>query len=199
MKVKRLRLVLVVVALVSIIATYNALAWKQEPSRDATNRNQLRSLLSTVGVSVGESQPEVSPDHRKLTVHWESGLSPTKTLLNEQPKSPGVLTLTDSTTRPGSALNPRTLELSTTHILAIAIDDAQQLVWWNQFPDPRIVRAEVPDANGRQHLGRTLYLSETDFTVAYPNSPAIRELRFYQPLWTSKGFELQLIGSVLLK
>jgi hypothetical protein len=74
-----------------------------------------------------------------------------------------------------------------------------QLMWWNQFPDPRILRAEVPEANGQQHIGRALYLTETTFRVDYPNNPAISELRFYQPLWTSKGFELELIGSVSVK
>jgi hypothetical protein len=211
MKAKRLRLLLIAIALVSVVATYNVLAWHQEPASQVTNstrpaetnrnamiNNQLRSLLGTVGVSVGDTPP-VTSDHRRVTVHWQSSTDNSKSLLNEQPKGSGVLTATSSLARPGSVPVPRTLELATTHTLVIGVDESQQLLWWNQFPDPRILRAEVPDASGQQHIGRTFYRSETDFTVAYPNNPAINELRFYHPLWNGTGFELELIGSVSVK
>jgi hypothetical protein len=137
--------------------------------------------------------PDV-PDHKRLTVHWQSS-SDANSLRTEQSQEPGTFTFTKSGARPGAAATPRNVELSTTQTLVIAVDASQQLLWWNQFPDPRILRAEVPDENG-QHIGRTLYLNETDFAVAYPNNPAISELRFYQPLWDGKEFQLKLIGSV---
>jgi hypothetical protein len=215
MNLKRFRLVLIAVVLLSMMATYSALAWQQDPTnplinqattqvrppettRDAMLKTQLERVLRTLGVHVGEIPPE-TPDHKRLSIRWQSGTNGEKSLRAEQPAGLGVLTFTNSAPRSGAVPRPRNLELSTTHMLVIAVDEVQQLLWWNQFPDPRILRAEVPDANGQQHIGRTFYLTQTDFTVAYPHNPAIQELRFYHPNWTGKEFQLELIGSVSVK
>lgn len=208
MNANRFRLALIAVSFLLTIATYKAGAWGDseidqttnnprpvESAREAMISNQLRSVLSTVGVSVADV-PTETQEHRRLTVHWQSGQGGSKSLHTERPKGVGVLTFNDSPARAGAVARPRNVELSNTQTLVIAVNENQQLMWWNQFPDPRILRAEVPDANGQQHIGRTFYLTETDFSVAYPNNPAIRELRFYQPVWTSNGFQLELIGSV---
>jgi hypothetical protein len=207
MKLKRTHIALLAVALLLTIVTYKARAWNQDPpqepvqrrpaesARENMTRNQLNSLLNKVGVFVAEL-PVEAPDHRRLTVHWKSGTGDGKSMRTELTQQQGILTFTGSAPRAGAVPVPRNVELSTTQTLVIAVDESQQLVWWNQFSDPRIVRAEVPDANGQQNLGRTFYLDETDFAVAYPNNPAIRDVRFYQPLWDGKEFQLKLIGSV---
>jgi hypothetical protein len=208
MKSKRFRFVLVAVALLSLIFSYTVAAWQQDLSttpvrpvelaRDNMIKSELGSLLRSFGVVVGKTSPETA-DHKRLTVRWQSSTNGAKAMRAEQHLAPGMLNLSNSATRAGAAPRPRNLELAATHMLVIAVDELQQLLWWNQFPDPRILRAEVPDANGQQHIGRTFYLTETEFAVAYPNNPATHELRFYHPLWTGTEFQLELIGSVSVK
>lgn len=211
MKAKRFRLVLIAVAVLSMISAYTARAWKQDPidqsatrvrpienARENMIRNQLGSLLRNLGVNVGEVPPETS-DHKRLMVRWQSGLNSADSYVADLPQSRGVLTFTNSPARAGSVPRPRSLELATNQLLVIGVDEDQQLQWWHQFHDPRILRAEVPDESGRQNIGRTFYLNQADFTVAYPNNPAINELRFYHPTWTGKEFQLELIGAVSVR
>jgi hypothetical protein len=212
MTVKRLHLALIAAALLSTIVTFSAGAWQQidqtttqarpiETARETVIKGQLTTLLSSVGVHVNEPPPETA-NHMRLTVRWQSGAKiavGAESFLAEQPEGPGALTFTDSVPRAGSVPRARSLELATSQMFVVAVDEVQQLLWWNQFADPRILRAEVPDANGQQHIGRTFSLAQTDFTIAYPDNPAIRELRFYHPLWTGHEFQLQLIGSVSVK
>ena len=55
--------------------------------------------------------------------------------------------------------------------------------------DPRVLRAEVPDASGER---RALRLSHTDveFTVVLPEDPSIAALVLYEPEWTGHDWRL---------
>jgi hypothetical protein len=63
--------------------------------------------------------------------------------------------------------------------------------------DPRLLRAEIADDEGRLSSVR-LYRPEADFTIALPDVPAIASLRLFQPVWDGAAFVLELVGEVAL-
>jgi len=64
--------------------------------------------------------------------------------------------------------------------------------------DPRLLRAEAADENGRMST-QNLYRTEVEFTLALPADPDIRLLRLFQPIWDGRAFELVLLGEILLE
>lgn len=61
--------------------------------------------------------------------------------------------------------------------------------------DPRLLRAEVADEEGRL-TSRRLYRPEVEFTVALPGRLGIALLRLFHPVWDGGAFELELVGEV---
>jgi hypothetical protein len=115
-------------------------------------------------------------------------------LANLEERSPaGILAIVDSMRRSGTLPRQRSVELSTNQLLVIAVDQNSELRWWTLLLDPRLVRAEVPGATGETG-SENYYVMKVDFMVAYPDDPAIKELRFYHPVWTSEEFHLQLLS-----
>ena len=172
-----------------------------EPDKEAAIRNSLADLLAPAGVQLGKALPlSEAQTHRQIQVRWQDSValkSPGASKLAQQPGS-GIVTLVNSTSRDGILPRERSLELSPSQILVIAVDENRGLQWWKLLLDPRIVRSETVAATGEIH-GENLYRSKVDFTVEYPDNPAIRELRFYHPSWTGKDFRLELLGTLPIR
>jgi hypothetical protein len=171
-----------------------------ERDKEGAVKKTLAGLLAGTGVQIGET-PSLSDiqTYTQIQVHWQ-GATNSKSLsanaLERQPGS-GVVTLLKSVSRDGILPRDRSLELSTDHILVVAVDEKQALRWWKLRLDPRLVRSETVAANGEIH-GEQFYRSRVDFKVEYPADPAIRQLRFYQPIWTGTNFRLELISTLAI-
>jgi hypothetical protein len=87
--------------------------------------------------------------------------------------------------------------LSSEQILVLTLDARAQLRWWTLLPDPRIVRAEEPQAGG-ELKGQVVFQPEADFLVDVPEDAGAVELRFYHPRWTGEEFALELLGTLPL-
>ena len=108
-----------------------------------------------------------------------------------------VTSLNSSERRPGQLPRHRSIELSAQHLVVLTVDSSNRLRWWSQIPDPRILRAEEPQANNRLS-GRVIYQLSVEASVEIPDDPSATELRFYHPQWTDDRFVLTLVSSVEL-
>ena len=165
------------------------------PVRENMIRERLSNLLSAVGVSVDDSVlPAEVQSYQEMRIRWDAaGASSQGLVLTEQELSNRVLTLVERKKHPQPLSRQRSLELSTNLLLIVAVSPQQQLRWWTLIPDPRIMRAESPNARG-ELSGRTLYRSKAEFIVAFPDDSTITELRLYHPNWTGSNFTLEPLG-----
>lgn len=157
-------------------------ATPDEVSRQDSITNKLGSLLTPDGVQVVAGvQAQETETFRQVKIHWETP-APGKSAGNAQPAAV-TLNITQSTRGTGGLPRRRSLELADTEILVIAVDESSRLLWWHVTTDPRLLRAERITASG-EISGGVSYLPQVDFSIAYPDDPAIKELRIYHPVWT---------------
>jgi hypothetical protein len=172
-------------------------------TRQAVQDARLKKLFSKVGV---EFEPDAikfeNPGYRQIKIGWRNSAlakSPDNAGLSVNASEPQVaeLRVIQSEEHVGALPRHRSLEFSSTHILIAAVSRKNQLRWWTIIPDPRVVRAEFPAADG-QLKGETL--SNFDFTldVAYPDDPNISGLRFYHPVWNGTDFDLRLLATTAI-
>lgn len=165
-----------------------------EASRQTLISDQLASLLTPAGVQVVAGfQAQETESYRQLQVHWETPAA-SKSAVNAQ-QTIGTLAIRQSRRGTGNLPRRRSLELADTEVLVIATDDNSRMLWWHVMTDPRLLRAESINAN-REISGGVSYLAQVDFLIAYPDDPAIKELRIYHPEWT--GAEFRLISLAIL-
>ena len=91
----------------------------------------------------------------------------------------------------------RALELADDRLLVLAVDSAGRIRFWSVMANPRIIRAEFPDASGRLS-GRVIEQPDAELLVDVPADPAIQEVRVYVPQRRESSWELNLAGSVAL-
>jgi len=89
-------------------------------------------------------------------------------------------------------------QLSADHLVVVSSDAAGREVDWRIVPDPRLIRAEFSDDQGRL-TGRLLQRVEANLLVDIPDSPDIVRLRIYAPEWGGDGFVLRLIATADLR
>ena len=92
---------------------------------------------------------------------------------------------------PGPVPQQRALELADDRLLVLAVDAAGQIRFWSVIANPRLIRAEFPDASGRLS-GRVIERADAELLVDIPADPAIREVRVYTP----QAEDLRLSGTV---
>ena len=69
---------------------------------------------------------------------------------------------------------------------------------WRIVANPRLLRAEVPDAPGGALTGRTLEHQDAELLVAIPNAPGADRILLYSPRWTGVDYELDLLAQLPL-
>jgi len=93
---------------------------------------------------------------------------------------------------PGAVPQQRALEMADDRLLVLAVDAAGQIRFWSVIANPRLIRAEFPDASGRLS-GRVIERPDAELLVDLPADPAIREVRIYTP---QADRNLRLAGTV---
>lgn len=169
-----------------------------DAAREARVKTQLETLLSPVGIRIGEMiSPAPADTVREVRIQWEAYPgAPLVVAPGQQPSGP-TFTVSDQRIIKGGLTRQRSLEMSSTQMLVVAVNAIGQLKAWTLITDPRLLRVETPTA-ANELKGQVLHHSTPDFLVAIPNDPEIVELRFYHPEWTGKEFVLELLGSSAL-
>ena len=175
--------------------------------REAGVIDELRRLLTPLGVQV-----EAAPLAERASLSQELRLRWTQTEVNAASEKEENLTsdLQAMDARPLTLVERRTLEqetklprlraveLSTNQVFVAAIDNRGLLRWWTLMADPRIVRAERPDANGLLS-GEVLFDPQAEIVLTLPADAEIAEVRLYKPLWDGARFALQSVGVVAVE
>jgi len=169
----------------------------QNQKRQIMQRDQLRTLMSSVGVDLPapDAWAIQFPIYRQLKLNWaDSAKSATELRSEAQTQSPKVSIVQDSK-RSGTLPRQRSLELAPTLMFVAAVDATNKLRWWSTMPDPRVVRSETQTATGELR-SQDYYLSDVTVVVAFPDDPGISTLRFYHPVWNGTDFDLKLLTVV---
>jgi hypothetical protein len=107
------------------------------------------------------------------------------------PGTAGVLERRPAGPRPRQR-DPRVAE---GQLVVVAVDAAGREVDRQVIPDPRLVRVEVADEDGRLEHHGTVVRDEVEFSVQVPDDREVAEIRLYQPRWTGTRFALDPVGS----
>jgi hypothetical protein len=104
-----------------------------------------------------------------------------------------------SVRRGGGALQPqRDPQLSPDRLVIVSVDALGREVDWRMVADPRLIRGEAADAQGRLST-RLLQRTEANVLVDIPDLPDIVALRVYEPIWDGAAFSLRLVTLAELK
>jgi hypothetical protein len=95
----------------------------------------------------------------------------------------------------GSLPKARSAELTDDHLVVLGLDARGEELGRVALIDPRIIRAEWADEEGRL-TGRILFHSSADFTVFFPAALEIASVRILVPRWTGNGFDFQALGEI---
>src|SRR6185503_1418376 len=169
--------------------------------RETVQQEQLKKLMSKVGVDVVEiaARTDQPATYRELKINWADSAKSTTELKSasnsEQQTPPQKVSVVEDKKRSGTLPRHRSLELSPTHIFIAAVDATDKLRWWSIMPDPRLVRGETPTATGELR-GENYYVSNVTLLVAFPDDPAIANLRFYHPVWNGTDYDLKPLAVV---
>ncbi len=195
--------IVIVVALSFRISVNSSLGSAQvQPNQpdhtENMNTTKLNALLENKDLRVEESKllPTRIERSQTILVRLKSdNLSDFATELSENAEV-SLLQVKDES---GPLSRQRVLEMSPSQILIVAVDQQNQVLWWNLQPDPRLIRAETSDDSG--HLsGKTLYRQDADMLVSLPEDQLISEVRFYNPVWDGIGsYSLKDIGSLNMR
>ena len=168
--------------------------------RHRTNINSLKSLLQNDGVFLSEMTLLASPEKSQmLLVNLKSSgrsISPVDgSAANTAQRS--LISLNERRIQSVKPIRSRAVEISTTRLLVAALNNQNQVLWWQFEPDPRILRYETADENNNLS-GQTFNRGEANILLTVPDDEAITSLRFYQPVWENEAYALKAIGDLNL-
>ena len=171
----------------------------QKNGREYGQQQQLKKLLSRVGVDVPaiEARRAEPQKHRELKIRLSDPTkspSESRPALNKKEQTPSAAIVEDKK-QSGALPRQRSLELSPTQIFIAGVDATNKLRWWTIVPDPRVVRSETQSPTG-EIRGEDYYVSNVTLVVALPDDPEIVNLRFYRPVWNGTDFDLKPLTNV---
>jgi len=168
------------------------------PIAEANNNSLLKTLLAGENLSYDEQillAPRVGKS-QTLQVRLTSQDAASKDAVStRKPDNTEVFLQQLKTSNEGLA-RQRSLELSPTQILIVALNEKRQVLWWNLQADPRILRLETADDTGRLSGGDIVYQNDAELLVSLPADERIVALHFYHPDWDGSAFQLELIGNL---
>jgi hypothetical protein len=167
---------------------------EQKAQAERINEQKLASLMATVGIRVDRANYFVSGQtYQSLGLVLTTDRSANNSLIQTF-----TARVNSNERRTGVLPRHRSMELSSQHLVLVTVDTSNHLRWWSSIPDPRILRAEEPDANNRLS-GRVIFQPTVEAMIEIPDDPSAIELRFYHPQWTDDRFVLTLVSTVALK
>jgi hypothetical protein len=169
-----------------------AMEVKQQTER--INEQRFASLMFAVGIQVDPTnRATIGQNYQAVRLQLTTSVTSAGT--SDSLAQTFSASVNSSERRAGQLPRHRSIELSSQHLVVLTIDGANRLRWWSLIPDPRLLRAESPDANNRLS-GRAIYQPNIEAVVEIPDDAAAAELRFYHPQWTDDRFVLTLVSSV---
>jgi hypothetical protein len=135
---------------------------------------------------------------QELRIGWDAYIGvPAPHISAGEEKPANVFTLVGHRRVAGLIQRERNPQLSSDQIVVVAVDRQGRDIDWQLVPDPRVLRAELPDITGELR-GQVFHHVKTELLVSLPDNPAIVQIRLYHPRWTGNTFVLELLGTVSL-
>jgi len=171
-------------------------AVEQKTQAERINEQKFASLMSSVGVQA-DLLNRVTPGATYRSLRLQIATNSDATAANNSLAQTFLTSVNSDQARTGELPRYRSFELSSQHLVVVTLDGTNRLRWWSLIPDPRILRAEEPDANGRLS-GKVIYQGNVEVVLEIPDDAAANELRFYHPQWTDGRVALVLVSTVAL-
>lgn len=147
--------------------------------------------------ALARTVPQAEPDGQviELRVHWTP--APITGQAAGAARPADTLVLTAQTLSSGFLRRDRRPQLSADMlVLVVRAADGRELDW-RTTPNPRILRAETPQPDGRL-TGQFFELPDVDLFMAIPRLLDASAVRIYQPRWTGTDYALDIVGDVAL-
>ena len=152
------------------------------------------SWLVFNGSPYAQNQDTVRRLHLQMNASARAAAGPSD---NTRPPPPGNIQVLDDTVIPGSMPRQRNPQLSRDHIVIIAYDENGTEITRTAIIDPRLIRAETADEQGRIST-KKIYRESVQFFVNFPNDDRITLIRLYHPRWNGSEFILDQINEMHL-
>ena len=168
------------------------------PIAESNNNSLLKTLLVSENLGYDE-QTLLAPQVEKsqtLQIRLTSQDTVSSDAVSAKKPVNTDLFLQQSKTSDEGLARQRSLELSPTQILVVALNEKQQVLWWTLQVDPRVLRLESADDTGRLSGGDIVYRNEAELLVSLPADKRIVALHLYHPDWDGNRFQLELIGNL---
>jgi hypothetical protein len=183
------------------------LAMAQEPPEFPRGTGQghraIEALLQAAGLDVPRDfVPEsLAPGHaQSFVIRWDTGEAQAAAWIAaplDAPIPAGRFTLAALQPASGPVQRQRLPQLSPEHLVVAVVDGFLRLQSWTMIPDPRLLRAELPDEQGELR-GQLFYHSTAELSVTLPAAPSAAELHVYQPRWDGQEFTLEPLATIVL-
>ena len=134
---------------------------------------------------------------REVRARWPPGIEigPTGSLAKAG-ATPRMLVVADEA-RTGTVRRERQPQLSEDQLVIVQRGADGRALDWIHVPDPRLVRAEVPGADGRL-TGAIVYRADAELLVTLTHLPDAVTLSVYHPRWNGTEFLLDPVGELRL-
>ena len=167
---------------------------------EAKNDSLLKRVLAADNLNYDESSMHTvqAEKSQTLQVSLTNQTNVSNKAFSETQSRNTKITLKQTKTSDKAIARQRSLEFSPTQIFIVALDRNRQALWWTLENDPRILRLETADEQGRLSNPNLVYSNEADLLFSLPADERIVEARFYRPVWNGEEYSLEIIGSLNL-
>ena len=146
-----------------------------------TSQNALAMEEFLVSLSSDRVTPALSPEINEADTQRRDNISTRRKIMQ-------------------SLRNKRFPELTSRHIVIIAIDKKGEKINPSALLDPRLFRAEIFSAeSGENASPDRIDHEKMDFIVDFHKDAGIDKIQFYHPRWTGKSITLELIGETQIQ
>jgi len=146
----------------------------------------LTLTLSSAGASI-----ESPTDLEDQTI--ESALS--QGLISMEEPAESAAKLIDTQSVSGARTQLRHIQLSTDQIVVTLSDINGNEIYKATQVDPRLLRAEILDEDGKLEY-REFYLSSASLNVVIPRIPGAQNLQLLKPKWDGQAFSLKSLSQI---
>ena len=133
-------------------------------------------------------------ESRELRIQWTV---PRAQAAGARTRSPGSFTLLGQTRFSGAPRRERQPEPSANDLVVIVQDSDGRDLDWRIVPNPRLLRLETPDQDGRLS-GRTIERDEVEMLLYIPDLPGADRIQIFSPVWNGKDYTLDPLGQLTI-
>jgi len=152
------------------------------------NARPFSSLKATV------AQANTGSEARELRIQWTI---PRAQTAGTRTRSPGSFTLLGQARFTGAPRRERQPEPSANDLVVVVQDSEGRDLDWRIVPNPRLIRLETPDQDGRLS-GRTIERDEVEMLLYIPDIPGADRLQIFSPVWNGKDYTLDPLGQLTI-